>query len=129
MWSSVAKVRAHVSCLAAAVLLSACTVVVEEPGPLPGPGPGPAYCTREYEPVCARRYDERRTFANACLAERAGYRVTRYGECRGGDDGRPAFCTREYAPVCAARRGEVRTFPNACEARVAEWRILGNGPC
>lgn len=111
-------------------LLAACTVVVDD-GPRPRPPrPEPQFCTREYEPVCARRGGDRQTFANACLAEREGYRIVRDGPCRdsgGGDD--QTFCTREYAPVCARRHGQVRTFPNACEARAADYRIVGDGPC
>ena len=98
--------------LACLVAISACTVVVDEPGPIPGPGAGPNYCTREYDPVCARRGGERRTFSNACMADQAGYNVVRRGECRGGGD-EPRFCTREYRPVCARKRGAFRTFPNA----------------
>lgn len=115
-------------------LLSACTVVADDrPRPRP-PRPEPQFCTREYEPVCARRGDDRQTFANACLADRAGYRIVRDGPCRdgggggGGGGGEPTFCTREYAPVCARRHGEERTFPNACEARAADYRIIGCGP-
>jgi hypothetical protein len=106
-------------------------VVVEEgPGYRP-PRPGPQFCTRQYDPVCARRGGDRQTFANACLAERAGYRIIRGGQCRddGGYGEEQAFCTREYAPVCASRRGRLRTFPNACEARAADYRIVDNGPC
>lgn len=123
-----AFLRSVAAALAGLIVLSACTVVVDDPGP--GPGPGPGYCTREYEPVCARRYGERRTFANACLADRAGYQVIRRGECRregGGDE--PRFCTREYRPVCARRDGRLRTFGNACEAEAAGWRIVGRGEC
>ena len=69
---------------AAMTLLAACTVVVEEPRPVPPPGPQPGFCTREYDPVCARRGDDRQTFNNGCLAEAAGYRILRPGECRGG---------------------------------------------
>ena len=71
-----------------AVVLSACTVV-EGPGPGPGPYPGPRpepgarFCTREYQPVCARRGSERQTFPNSCEADRAGFRVIRNGQCRG----------------------------------------------
>ncbi|MFE0014800.1 Kazal-type serine protease inhibitor domain-containing protein [Mesorhizobium sp. NPDC059054] len=120
-----------------AIVLAACTVVVDEgPGPRPPyPGPGPQFCTREYEPVCARRGGDRQTFANACMARRSGYRVIGDGQCRGGgwndggDGDRPQFCTREYAPVCARRRGQLQTFPNNCEARAAGWRVVDGGPC
>ncbi|TPO07033.1 Kazal-type serine protease inhibitor domain-containing protein [Mesorhizobium sp. B1-1-5] len=115
-------------------LLAACTVVVDD-GPRPL-RPHPQLCTMQYQPVCARRDGDRQTFANACLAEREGYRIVRDGPCRdgggsggGGGGGEQAFCTREYAPVCARRHGQVRTFPNACEARAADYRIVGDGPC
>ena len=113
-------------------LLAACTVVVDDgPGPRPRPPrPEPEFCTRQYEPVCARRGGDRQTFANGCLADRAGYRIVRDGPCRGGGGGEEqTFCTREYAPVCARRHGEMRSFPNACEARAADYRIVGDGPC
>ena len=50
-----------------AATVTACTVVVDDPGPRPGPGPqpGPEFCTREYDPVCGRRGRDRQTFANA----------------------------------------------------------------
>jgi hypothetical protein len=114
--------------LAGLVVLSACTVVVEDEGPRPGPRPD--FCTREYQPVCGRRSGEERTFSNACLADRAGYRIVNRGECRrgGGGDG-PRACTREYRPVCAERRGNQRTFANACEADVAGYRVVDRGEC
>ncbi|BAB49731.1 mll2655 [Mesorhizobium japonicum MAFF 303099] len=115
-----------------AALLAACTVVVDDgPGPRPRPPrPEPKFCTMQYEPVCARRGGDSQTFANACLADRAGYRIVRDGPCRGGGGGEEqTFCTREYAPVCGRRHGEMRSFPNACEARAADYRIVGDGPC
>lgn len=120
--------RAGAAALLVAAALSACTVVVEDGprGPI-GPAPGPI-CTREYAPVCARRGGDHRTFANACLADAAGYRVISDGRCRRIDE-EPRFCTRIYAPVCARRGGHVRTFPNSCEADVAGYRIIGDGPC
>jgi len=141
--------RGLAASLAGLLILTACVVVEEpgRPGPYPGPRPEPGYCTREYNPVCARRGDERRTFSNPCEAERAGYRSIRPGECRrgggGGDGGwgggpgpgpgpdpdEPRFCTREYRPVCAQRRGNYRTFSNSCEADAAGWRVVGNGEC
>ncbi|MDR7034829.1 Kazal-type serine protease inhibitor [Mesorhizobium sp. BE184] len=123
--------RHGVAALFLSMLLAACTVVVDD-GPRPRPPrPDSQFCTREYQPVCARRGGDRQTFANPCLADRAGYRVVSPGQCRdgGGGGGGPAFCTREYAPVCATRRGSARTFPNACEARAANWRIVDNEPC
>ena len=174
---------------AAMTLLSACTVVVEEPRPLPPPRPQPGFCTREYDPVCARRGDDRQTFANSCLADaarlphhqarrmpswrrwrrrrrgdrqglpeefldpvcarrgndsrtfanscradEAGFRVLYQGECGaggggGGAGGDQQFCTREYAPVCARRGSNVRTFPNQCEAEGAGYRVVSDRPC
>jgi hypothetical protein len=105
-------------------LLSACTVVVEEE-PL---RPAPQFCTREYDPVCARRGGDLRTFANGCLADRAGFRIVRRGECRMVEE-RPRFCTQDYRPVCAVDRGRFRTFGNACEADAAGWRVIRNRAC
>ncbi len=121
-------------------LLSACTVVVDEPGP-PPPGrprpPGPPICTREYDPVCARRGPDRRTFGNGCLAEAAGYRILGDGECGfgpppGSPPGPPPedrFCTREYQPVCGQKGSRTRTFGNECEAEAADYRVIDDGPC
>ena len=123
--------RQGVVILILSALLAACTVVVDD-GPRPRPpSPHPQLCTMQDQPVCARRGGDRQTFANACLAEREGYRILREGACRdgGGGGGEQTFCTREYAPVCARRHGQVRTFPNACEARAADYRIVGDGPC
>jgi hypothetical protein len=112
------------------IVLSACTVVVDEPGPRPVPGPGPGFCSREFRPVCAGRFGEQRTFNNSCLADRAGWRVIHRGECRrGGGGGGERVCTMDYRPVCAMRRGNFRTFGNACQADAAGWRIVRNRPC
>lgn len=98
-------------------LLAACTVVVDD-GPRPRPpGPHPQLCTMQYQPVCARHGGDRQTFANACLAEREGYRIVRDGPCRdgGGGGGEQTFCTREDARSapgatgkCAASRTHAR---------------------
>lgn len=123
---------AGVGGLLMALVVSACTVVVDEgPPPRPGPGPGPGpFCTREYAPVCGRNGPDRQTFANACLADAAGYRIIHPGQCRRErPEPEPRFCTREYAPVCARRGPVVRTFGNACEADVADFRVLYPGPC
>lgn len=128
------------SVLAAATLILSSCVVVEEPGPGPGPRPPrpdePRFCTANYDPVCARRGGDRRTFGNSCEARNAGYRIIRDGECRGGggsggggDDGPPRFCTREYNPVCARRGRDIRTFGNACTAEADGYRIIAPGEC
>ncbi len=70
-------------------------------GPAPG---GPRFCTRQYDPVCARQGGRIRTFGNDCEARNAGFRIVYHGECRGGSDGPgwsdggpapdgPRFCT------------------------------------
>lgn len=112
-------------------LLGACTVVVDD-GPDYRPRPDrPGACTMEYIPVCGQRGRDRQSFANACMADRQGYRVVHRGTCRSesDDDRGQRFCTREYAPVCASSRGNYRTFSNACEARAANWRVVSDRPC
>ena len=47
-------------------------------------------CPSIYQPVCASKGDERRTFANACLARGAGFTVIAQGGC-GGGGGLPRF--------------------------------------
>lgn len=41
-------------------------------------------CTMEYNPVCAQRGRDRKTFSNTCSAGAEGYRVIRPGECSAG---------------------------------------------
>ncbi|PWK63919.1 Kazal-type serine protease inhibitor domain-containing protein [Aminobacter sp. AP02] len=147
--------KATVSALLS-VMLASCVVVEEGPGPRPlppRPGPGPQFCTREYDPVCASRGSERQTFGNACMAEAAGFRIIRGGECRGGGDtgwngggggwnggggsggwnggggGNEQFCTMEYRPVCGRRGGTLRTFSNSCQADAAGFRVVDQGSC
>ncbi|MEZ0004526.1 Kazal-type serine protease inhibitor family protein [Sinorhizobium fredii] len=111
-------------------LLSACTVVVDEPRPGPAPIRPPQMCTMEFAPVCGERGNRLRTFPNACNARADGFRVLHRGECR--PDVRPPVeqaCTGEYAPVCGERGRLRRTFPNACEARADGFRVVGSGEC
>lgn len=124
-WTAFARGLAAI--FAALVFLSSC-VVVEEPRPV-RPGPGGGFCTREYQPVCAGRGNERRTFSNACMADRSGFRVIHRGECRRGGSSQPQFCTREYRPVCARQGTRLRTFSNSCEANAAGWRVISPGRC
>ena len=118
-------------CIIAAglIVLSACTVVVDDSGPRPPVRP--SFCPAIHAPVCGVRFGERRTFSNACMADRAGYRVAYSGQCRrsGAGSGGLRICTREYRPVCARRDGRFRTFGNACEANAAGWRVVGSGRC
>ena len=126
------SLRRGAGLVAALIALSSCTVVVEESRPPRPDRPGPM-CTREYDPVCAERFGDRQTFSNACLAETAGYRVVRYGECRRGPSGpKPGdgvFCPKIYDPVCARRGPEFRTFGNECLADAAGYRVVAGGPC
>lgn len=120
----------HALGLLSVLIVSSCTVVVEEPLPVQ-PGP-PQFCPRIYEPVCGRSGPDRQTFGNACEANAAGYRILHPGQCRRGGPAprpEPRFCTQQYEPVCARRGGSVRTFGNACEARNAGHRILYDAPC
>ncbi len=114
--------------LFAAFALLSCTVAVEQPMP-PRPGPQPGFCTREFAPVCGERRGDRQTFSNACLADRAGYRIVRHGQCTSEAGPRPGICTREYAPVCGERRGNRQTFGNSCLAEQAGFRVTGRGEC
>jgi hypothetical protein len=126
-----AKFGRWLAVLVGPLLLASCVV---ESGPLP-PDDGPRACTMEYDPVCARRFGERRTFSNSCAADAAGYDVIRRGECRrdggggGGGGEEPRFCTEQYDPVCARRGGQRQTFANACKADVAGYRVISQGEC
>jgi len=112
------------------ILLAGCTVAVDEGPSRPRPHPErPAMCTFEHDPVCGRRGEQQRTFANACLARSAGYRIISHGECRRERPRKPVACTAIYRPVCGIRRGQTRTFSNACVAEAENYRIIGDGPC
>jgi hypothetical protein len=120
---------------AAGTLLSACQVdvVQDRPRPVPPPDSGGSFCTREYQPVCARRGSRYRTFDNSCVAENAGFRIVSAGECGGGGGGGGIVidqaCPRTLDPVCARRGGDVRTFANDCRASEAGFRVMYAGEC
>lgn len=52
------------------------------PRPEPAPPPRQSFCTQQYEPVCARRGNQVRTFGNACEARSAEYRILYDAPCR-----------------------------------------------
>lgn len=52
-------------------------------GPSPFPPSRPQFCTREYDPVCARRGPIVRTFGNACSARAEGFQIIHGGQCGG----------------------------------------------
>lgn len=134
-----------VSAMFGTLFLAGCVAVVDSRPRPPGPGlpdGGPQICTREYQPVCASRGRDERTFGNRCEARAAGYRIEHRGRCRGGSDrpdrpdrpgagrpDRPQICTMEYAPVCARKDGRNRTYANACHARGEDARIVRRGAC
>ena len=126
---SFAKAAAGLAFVAA--VLAACTVVVEDGPNRPPPRPDePSFCTREYDPVCAERGRDRRTFGNACMARADGYRIIDQGECRRGGSRPPQqACTMDYRPVCAERRGSRQTFSNACMAEAEGYRVVRQGEC
>lgn len=110
------------------LILSACTVTVdEEPGRPPRP-PRPEMCPRIYEPVCAERFGDRETFSNSCVARSEGFAVLYGGQCRSRPP-RPQACPRDYNPVCASKPGDRRTMPNACVARAEGYRVNYSGEC
>jgi hypothetical protein len=120
--------------LAAGAMLSACQVDGGG-GPVYPPdggggGGGGGFCTREYDPVCARRGSRQQTFGNACEAREDGFQIIYGGECRGGGGGGGGgFCTREYDPVCAKRGSRYRTFSNSCEAEQSGFAVISDGEC
>ena len=94
-----------------------------------GPGFDPGtICASVYQPVCASQAGESRTFANACLARRAGFSPVGRSAC-GGASVLPRFCSKQYAPVCGERNGQRREFGNACEARAEDFAVVRDGRC
>ena len=85
-------------------------------------------CASIYQPVCASKAGESRTFPNACLAVGAGFAPIGQGAC-GEASVLPRFRTKVFAPVCPRRGPNVRTFPNRCEAEGAGYRMVSDGPC
>ena len=110
------------------LILSSCTVTVDEGNPPPRPRPPrPDVCPRIFQPVCATRFGERETFPNACVARSEGFDVLYAGECRRRP--RPQACPTIYQPVCGFKPGDRRTLPNACVARAEGYEVRYEGEC
>jgi len=62
---------------AAAMILSGCEVTETTQTYASGP-----VCPQIYDPVCAERRGDERTFPNACEARTAGWRIVADGQCR-----------------------------------------------
>ena len=110
---------------AAALLLMSFAAALADNSPAFDPG---TICASIYQPVCAGKAGQTRTFPNACLAKRAGFTPLSQGGC---DEPRelPRFCIREYAPVCGERHGVRRMFGNACEAHAENFAVVNDGNC
>ncbi|WP_152599769.1 Kazal-type serine protease inhibitor [Hoeflea sp. BAL378] len=78
--------------LLAAVALGGCEVT-EASGNNYNSGP---VCPMVYDPVCAERRGEERTFPNACEARAENWRVISSGQCRGGSYGDYRPDRRDY---------------------------------
>ncbi len=127
-----AQLRRLALMLAGLIVLSACTVVVDEPRPVrPGP-PGPSFCSREFRPVCAGRFGEQRTFTNSCLADRsrlADHPPRRMPQ-RGGGGDRPRVL--HDGLTSRSRRAPRRRLPHLQQrlrADAAGWRVVRRGEC
>ena len=70
-------VPAAVVLAAAAMLLGGCEVTETSQTYSSGP-----VCPANYNPVCAERRGQERTFPNACEADAANWRIVAYGQCR-----------------------------------------------
>ncbi len=79
-------------------------------------------CPDVDQEVCGR---DRKTYANACEARKAGMRFGP-GSC---DRGRGITCPAIFKPVCGVKDGEKRTFPNSCRANAQGVQRFEEGPC
>ncbi|HWD14008.1 Kazal-type serine protease inhibitor [Pseudochrobactrum sp. sp1633] len=91
--------------LAALMVLSACSVSVDEGRPIRPPvrPNSPQMCTMEYAPVCGVRNGKTRTLANSCQARAEGYRIIGNGECRPSQSRPPQWQQRPDRPGGAMR--------------------------
>ena len=82
---------------AASLLLMSFAATLADDNPAFDPG---TICASIYQPVCAGKAGQTRTFPNACLAKRAGFTPLSQGGC---DEARelPRFCTGQS---CSGQR-------------------------
>jgi len=109
----------------AALLLATVTAALADGNPAFDPD---TICASIYQPVCASKAGESRTFPNACLAKGAGFTPVGQGAC-GEASVLPRFCTREFAPVYGERNGVRREFGNVCEARAQDFAVVSGRAC
>lgn len=88
--------------LAALMVLSACSVSVDEGRPQRPPD-RPQMCTMEYAPVCGVRNGKTRTLGNSCQARAEGYRIISNGECRPSQSRPPQWQQHPDRPGGAMR--------------------------
>ena len=112
--------------MAAAVTTAALALAGCEATVAPQPA-DPQYCPKVYQPVCARRGAERKTFPNACVASTEGYDAFSPGACEQPKPDR--ICPQIYQPVCAVRAGQYSTYSNDCVAGAEGARVVKPGPC
>ncbi len=93
--------------LAALMVLSACSVSVDEGRPQRPPirPDRPQMCTMEYAPVCGVRNGKTRTLGNSCQARAEGYRIISNGECRPSQSRPPQWQQHPDRPGGAMRPG------------------------
>ncbi|XP_046811559.1 uncharacterized protein LOC124420985 [Lucilia cuprina] len=111
----------------------------------------PKFCTREFNPVCAKLNEELKEFSNKCELELWNcetdekWELVKMGRCsatikpasavQSSPNKCPKFCTREFDPVCAKLNEELREFSNKCvlESWKCEsdekWELVNLGPC
>ena len=104
-YSVVSHLKHLAAPLAALMVLSACSVSVDEGRPQHPPvrPDRPQMCTMEYAPVCGVRNGKTRTLGNSCQARAEGYRIISNGECRPSQSRPPQWQQHPDRPGGAMR--------------------------